>query len=180
MDVVKTNIEKIGGIVDLSSHLGEDTTVKIKIPLTDHYSGSCGECDGEGVATPQVSLLELLRFLGESKEPASLNCSVEQALAFTFRMLGEDPAGMTDDVRDVLGELANVVGRNLKSLARRWTFLAIGGRGKGLHSVSLRIQSNHDRQLENLFQDCELREVQLKDEIDSSTTTWARRSACRS
>ena len=32
--MVKTNIEKIGGIVDLSSHLGEDTTVKIKIPLT--------------------------------------------------------------------------------------------------------------------------------------------------
>ena len=34
MDVVKTNIEKIGGTVDLTSTLGHGTTVKIKIPLT--------------------------------------------------------------------------------------------------------------------------------------------------
>ena len=32
MDVVKTNIEKIGGTVDLSSRLGQGTMVKIKIP----------------------------------------------------------------------------------------------------------------------------------------------------
>ena len=34
MDVVKTNIEKIGGTVDLQSRPGRGTTVKIKIPLT--------------------------------------------------------------------------------------------------------------------------------------------------
>ena len=34
MDVVKTNIEKIGGMVDLQSRPGEGTTLKIKIPLT--------------------------------------------------------------------------------------------------------------------------------------------------
>ena len=34
MDVVKTNIEKIGGTVDVHSKVGEGTTVKIKIPLT--------------------------------------------------------------------------------------------------------------------------------------------------
>jgi chemotaxis protein CheX len=31
-------------------------------------------------------------------------------------MLGEEPAEINDDVRDVLGELANIVGGNLKSL----------------------------------------------------------------
>ena len=33
MDVVKTNIEKIGGTVDVQSKLGQGTTLKIKIPL---------------------------------------------------------------------------------------------------------------------------------------------------
>ncbi len=34
MDVVKTNVEKIGGTVDVSSVRGHGTTLKIKIPLT--------------------------------------------------------------------------------------------------------------------------------------------------
>ena len=34
MDVVKTNIEKIGGVVDVFSRPGEGATVKLKIPLT--------------------------------------------------------------------------------------------------------------------------------------------------
>jgi len=35
MDVVKTNIEKIGGTVDVESKLGQGTTLKIKIPLRE-------------------------------------------------------------------------------------------------------------------------------------------------
>lgn len=62
MDVVKTNIEKIGGTVDLHSQLGEGTTLKIKIPLTlaiipALIVTSCGD----RFAVPQVSLLELVR-----------------------------------------------------------------------------------------------------------------------
>lgn len=34
MDVVKTNIEKLNGIIDVDSVLGEGTTFKLKIPLT--------------------------------------------------------------------------------------------------------------------------------------------------
>ncbi len=34
MDVVKTNIERIGGTVDLQSAPGKGTIVKVKIPLT--------------------------------------------------------------------------------------------------------------------------------------------------
>ena len=33
MDVVKTNIERIGGIIDLNSVPGENTTIYLKIPL---------------------------------------------------------------------------------------------------------------------------------------------------
>ena len=34
MDVVKTNVEKIGGTVDVQSAAGQGTTVRVKIPLT--------------------------------------------------------------------------------------------------------------------------------------------------
>lgn len=34
MDVVKTNIEKLNGIIDVDSSLGQGTTLKLKIPLT--------------------------------------------------------------------------------------------------------------------------------------------------
>ncbi len=66
MDVVKTNIEKIGGTVDISSRPNEGTTLKIKIPLTlaiipALVVGSAGE----RFAIPQVNLLELVRLEGE-------------------------------------------------------------------------------------------------------------------
>ncbi len=67
MDVVKTNIEKIGGIVDLTSRAGQGTTVKIKIPLTlAIIPGLVVSSGGERFIIPQVSLLELLRLEGEA------------------------------------------------------------------------------------------------------------------
>ncbi|MGB8480584.1 MAG: chemotaxis protein CheW [Acidobacteriaceae bacterium] len=65
MDVVKTNIEKIGGMVDLQSAIGSGTTVKIKIPLTlAIIPALIVTCGGERYAIPQVSLLELVRLEG--------------------------------------------------------------------------------------------------------------------
>jgi len=61
-------------------------------------------------------LTATVQFLGESKGAVMLHCSNEQAIDFTARMIGEPPDSLNDDVRDVLGELANVVGGNLKSL----------------------------------------------------------------
>ncbi|MEQ1884266.1 MAG: chemotaxis protein CheW [Bryobacteraceae bacterium] len=67
MDVVKTNIEKIGGVVDLTSRPGDGTTVKIKIPLTlAIIPGLVVSSGGERFIIPQVSLLELLRVEGEA------------------------------------------------------------------------------------------------------------------
>jgi two-component system chemotaxis sensor kinase CheA len=66
MDVVKTNIEKIGGSVDLSSEAGQGTTLKIKIPLTlAIIPALIVTSGGERFAIPQVSLLELVRLEGE-------------------------------------------------------------------------------------------------------------------
>jgi two-component system chemotaxis sensor kinase CheA len=62
MDVVKTNVEKIGGTVDVQSTLGLGTTVRVKIPLTlAIIPALVVTCGGDRYAIPQVSLLELVR-----------------------------------------------------------------------------------------------------------------------
>ena len=62
MDVVKTNIEKIGGTVELRSVEGKGTTFSIKIPLTlAIVSALVVECAGERFAIPQISVVELVR-----------------------------------------------------------------------------------------------------------------------
>lgn len=67
MDVVRTHIEKVGGTVELESHLGEGTTVLMKIPLTlaiiPALSVSCG---GQHFCIPQVTLEELVRLDGDA------------------------------------------------------------------------------------------------------------------
>lgn len=66
MDVVKTNIEKIGGSVDLLSEANAGTTIKIKIPLTLAIIPALIVTSGrERFAIPQVSLLELVRLEAE-------------------------------------------------------------------------------------------------------------------
>ncbi len=66
MDVVKTNIEKIGGAVDVLSRPGQGTTVKIKIPLTlAIIPALIVGSGGDRYAIPQVSLLELVRLDGD-------------------------------------------------------------------------------------------------------------------
>jgi two-component system chemotaxis sensor kinase CheA len=67
MDVVKTNIEKIGGSVDIFSETGQGTTLKIKIPLTlAIIPALIITSHGERFAIPQVNLLELVRLEGEA------------------------------------------------------------------------------------------------------------------
>jgi two-component system chemotaxis sensor kinase CheA len=62
MDVVKTNIEKIGGTIDLKSVVGKGTTFTIKIPLTlAIVSALIVEAGGERFAIPQLSVVELVR-----------------------------------------------------------------------------------------------------------------------
>ncbi len=62
MDVVRSNIEQIGGTVDLKSVPGAGTTFTIKIPLTlAIVSALIVESGGERFAIPQLSVLELVR-----------------------------------------------------------------------------------------------------------------------
>ncbi len=66
MDVVKTNIEKIGGTVDIQTQPQVGTSVKLKIPLTlAIIPALVVTCADDRYAIPQVSLLELVRLEGE-------------------------------------------------------------------------------------------------------------------
>jgi two-component system, chemotaxis family, sensor kinase CheA len=66
MDVVKTNVERIGGSVDVQSTSGQGTTVRVKIPLTlAIIPALVVTCGGDRYAIPQVSLLELVRLDGD-------------------------------------------------------------------------------------------------------------------
>ncbi|MCF6326360.1 MAG: hybrid sensor histidine kinase/response regulator [Devosiaceae bacterium] len=62
MDVVRTNIEIIGGTIDLNSIEGKGTSVKIKIPLTlAIIPALIVEAGGERFAIPQLAVNELVR-----------------------------------------------------------------------------------------------------------------------
>ena len=67
MDVVRSNIEKIGGTIDMTSVEGKGTNFQIKIPLTlAIVAGLLVEASGERYAIPQISVLELVRASGDS------------------------------------------------------------------------------------------------------------------
>jgi len=62
MDVVRTNIEQIGGSIDLSSEKGKGTSFTIKIPLTlAIVSALIVKAGGARFAAPQLSVRELVR-----------------------------------------------------------------------------------------------------------------------
>jgi len=62
MDVVKTNLDKLGGVVDIDSRPGMGSTIRIKLPLTLAIIPSQVISIGnERLAIPQVNMNELFR-----------------------------------------------------------------------------------------------------------------------
>lgn len=60
-------------------------------------------------------LTATIHLAGDWKGALALECGRKQACAFAARFLSMDPPAVVDDiVRDVLGELANMIGGNLK------------------------------------------------------------------
>ncbi|WP_432978845.1 chemotaxis protein CheW [Dactylosporangium sp. CA-233914] len=67
MDVVKTNIERIGGAVDVDSVVGKGTTWRLTIPLTLAIIQALTiECGQERYVIPQVAVHELVYLDGQS------------------------------------------------------------------------------------------------------------------
>ncbi len=70
MDVVKTNIERIGGAVEVQTRPGVGTSLKIKIPLTlAIIPALIVASGGDDYAIPQANLLEIVRLGAEGTAP---------------------------------------------------------------------------------------------------------------
>jgi two-component system chemotaxis sensor kinase CheA len=68
MDVVRTNIDQIGGTIDIKSVWGEGTSITIKIPLTlAIVSALIVEAAGDRFAIPQLAVVELVRARANSE-----------------------------------------------------------------------------------------------------------------
>jgi two-component system chemotaxis sensor kinase CheA len=62
MDVVKTNLDRLGGKVEINTVIGKGTTFRIKLPLTLAIIPSLiVSVEGERFAIPQINVEELLR-----------------------------------------------------------------------------------------------------------------------
>jgi chemotaxis protein CheX len=71
-------------------------------------------------------LTSAVHLAGDWNGAVLLECSRSQACRFAGRFLSQDPtASVDDDVRDVLGELANMIGGNLKCVLTRGIVLSM-------------------------------------------------------
>jgi two-component system, chemotaxis family, sensor kinase CheA len=83
MDVVRSNIEGIGGSVDISSVFGAGTTMRVKIPLTlAILSALIVGTGGQSFAVPQIGVVELV---GIGDDNRSMIENVNGSLFFRLR-----------------------------------------------------------------------------------------------
>ena len=84
MDVVKTNIEKVGGTVEIENRPGLGTNIRIRIPLTLAILSALIFTVGETVyAIPQQDIVELIR-LDEMAAKGQIN-SVQGVMLYRLR-----------------------------------------------------------------------------------------------
>ncbi|SNR71301.1 chemotaxis protein CheA [Blastococcus mobilis] len=120
MDVVKTNIESIGGTIEVESETGRGTVCRLRIPLTLAIVPALTvECAGDRYAIPQISLQELVSLDAEK----AANAVEEVGGAQVYRLRGEllplvrltDVLGLTSERHD-----GHVVIAVLRSEGRRF------------------------------------------------------------
>ncbi|MBH1989696.1 MAG: chemotaxis protein CheA [Alphaproteobacteria bacterium] len=111
MDVVRTNIEKIGGTIEIRSKQNKGTTFNIKIPLTlSIVSALIAEVAGYRFAIPQLNILELVQISGNSANkieyvnghPVLRLRQKLLALAHMDELLGLTAKNKTDDKHYVI------------------------------------------------------------------------------
>jgi len=86
MDVVKTNIEAIGGTIEVESDPGAGTVCRLRIPLTLAIVPALTvECASDRYAIPQISLQELVSLDAEK----AANAVEEVGGAQVYRLRGE-------------------------------------------------------------------------------------------
>jgi two-component system chemotaxis sensor kinase CheA len=120
MDVVKTNIEAIGGTIEVESDAGARTVCRLRIPLTLAIVPALTvECAGDRYAIAQISLQELVSLDAEK----AVHAVEEVGGAQVYRLRGEllplvrltDVLGLTSERHD-----GHVVIAVLRSEGRRF------------------------------------------------------------
>ena len=124
MDVVRTNIEQIGGVVDVASTAGRGSHFSIKIPLTlAIVSALIVGCDEERFAIPQLAVRELVR-VGAGSEHTVESLHGARVMRLRDRLMP------IVDLHDVLG-VGNAYGGD-EDEAAFVVVLDAGGRNVGL------------------------------------------------
>jgi len=99
MDVVKTNIAKLNGIIDLDSEKGQGTTLKIRLPLTLAVTvGLEVEVGDERYLIPQEAIVEIVRV------PPKAYATVTKEKKFLFRNQFWNPLV---DLKEIVGMSMN-------------------------------------------------------------------------
>jgi chemotaxis protein CheX len=92
--------------------------------------------------TPQVT--GAVYFAGAWNGALLVECSHEQSFQFTHRLMSiEPPSSLNDDVRDALGELANMIAGNLKALLPSGSAISMPSVVEG-SDYSLRVCGGND------------------------------------
>ena len=88
MDVVKTNISKLGGKIDIESEMGMGSVLRIRLPLTLAIIPSLiVEVASERYAIPQVNLVELVRVKSSDRKEAIAEVRGAPVLKLRGRLL---------------------------------------------------------------------------------------------
>jgi|GEM_PF-26347 len=107
MDVVHTNLTRLGGVVDIDTEVGCGTTIRIKLPLTLAIIPSLLiEVDQQRFAIPQANLAELVRVPVAQIAQRIQRVGQAQVLRLRGRLLP------LVGLRQVLGERVAAVGEN--------------------------------------------------------------------
>jgi len=90
---------------------------RITVSVLETMLGLETAADEIAYAPAPDGLTAAVYFAGSWKGAVLLECARPQAFAFTHRLMSiEPPDSINDDVRDALGELANMLAGNLKSI----------------------------------------------------------------
>ena len=116
MDVVRSNLERIGGTIQVTSVPGERTVFQLKVPLTlSIVPGIIAEAGGEQFAIPQSYVVEIVRRRSASLQPVRMGATrlislrgrhIPYLRLDRILGLGTAPDVIEPEIED---ELANVV-----------------------------------------------------------------------
>ncbi|HEU4634598.1 MAG TPA: chemotaxis protein CheA [Edaphobacter sp.] len=88
MDVVRANVEKVGGSVELESKVGVGTTLRLRVPLTlAIVPALVVRSGGQSFALPQTALVELVYITARDKEKVVERVGASEVYRLRERLL---------------------------------------------------------------------------------------------